>query len=254
MDDIAFDRALVRAAFDLAAETGWPRLRVAEAARHGGLDLARARLRFPGKLAVLMRFGRLADAAVLDAPPPEGSTHDRLFEALMRRFEVLNTHRAGVLALLRPGALDPLTLMMLARATRRSMGWMLEAAGLSAAGPAGKLRAAALSGVWLWTVRAWMHDDSADLAATMAALDKALARAGQWAEHLPCGGRQGPEGEPELPPEPEPPPAPEAGPSPAPGAAPTPAAAPVPAPVTLPKDASPHPDPTDPAAAADPAV
>jgi hypothetical protein len=46
------------------------------------------------------------------------------------------------------------------------------------------LRRKGLLGVWLWTLRAWERDDSADLAATMAALDTALARAGRAAQWL----------------------------------------------------------------------
>ncbi len=57
------------------------------------------------------------------------------------------------------------------------MGWMLEAAGIPAAGLRGRLRANGLVGVWLYTLRAWQDDASADLAGTMAALDKALDQA-----------------------------------------------------------------------------
>jgi ubiquinone biosynthesis protein COQ9 len=185
MDDQAFDAALVRAAFDLAAEVGWRRLRVAEAARRAGLPLDRARLRFPGNLAVLLRFGRLADAAALRHAAAEGPVRDRLFDILMQRFEFLQAHRSGVLALLRLLPCAPPLALLLHRATRRSMGWMLEGAGISAAGLEGRLRAKGLEAVWLWTVQAWRRDDSEDLSATMSALDKALTRAEGLAACLP---------------------------------------------------------------------
>ncbi len=57
------------------------------------------------------------------------------------------------------------------------MGWMLEAAGLSAAGLRGVVRAETLVGVWLYALRAWKDDESADLSGTMAAMDKALDQA-----------------------------------------------------------------------------
>ena len=41
-----------------------------------------------------------------------------------------------------------------------------------------------LAGVWLATIRAWARDDSADMAATMAALDNALDRAERIARSL----------------------------------------------------------------------
>ena len=69
MTDTEFDTALVTAAFRLAGDEGWSRLTVAKAARAAGLSLAEARARFPGRAAILLRFGRLADqAALLDEP------------------------------------------------------------------------------------------------------------------------------------------------------------------------------------------
>jgi hypothetical protein len=57
------------------------------------------------------------------------------------------------------------------------MRWMLEAAGVSTAGLRGALRVRGLMAVWLWALRAWERDESADLSGTMAALDTALRRA-----------------------------------------------------------------------------
>jgi hypothetical protein len=177
MDDADFDLALITSAFNLAAERGWRRTSIAAAARHAGLGLDRARLRFPNRAVLLMRFGRLADAAALTGVSDEGSRRDRLFDILMRRFDALQNHRAGVLALLRALPADPCLALMLTAATLRSMRWMLEGAGISAAGPIGTLRAKGLLAVWLWTLRAWQRDATDDLSATMAALDQALSRA-----------------------------------------------------------------------------
>jgi hypothetical protein len=214
MDDAEFDRALVGAAFRLAGERGWRRVSVVEAARRGDLPLDRARARFPARPMLLLRFGRIADQAALALAVSEGAQRDRLFDMLMRRIDVLQAHREGVLALLRGLPADPCLAAMLTAASLRSMAWMLEGAGISARGPLGMVRSKGLLAVWLVTVRAWRGDDSADLSATMAALDKALRRAEQIDGWL-CGRRSGsepaappPAGEPaagepptELPPE-----------------------------------------------------
>lgn len=204
MDDTEFDRALIVATFDDIAAHGWRRVSVARAARAAGLPLDRARLRFPGRGRVLLRFGRLADAAALAGPPAEGNIRDTLFDMLMRRIDVMQAHRAGMVALLRALPADPATALLLASASLSSMGWLLEAAGVSAAGPLGQLRCKGLLAVWLWTLRAWERDDSPDLAATMAALDTALARAGRAAAWL-NGRRADPD--PATPPPADPPPA-----------------------------------------------
>src|SRR5450432_2758712 len=109
-----FDTALVTAAFRLAAEDGWRKVSVAAAARAAGLSLAEARGRFPSRAAILLRFGRLADQAALLDAPSEGPVRDRLFDLLMRRFDVLQAHRAGVKALLRALPFDPPMALLLA--------------------------------------------------------------------------------------------------------------------------------------------
>ncbi len=190
MDDNEFDRLLIAAAFAAIAAEGWGRFSVAGAARAGGLALDRARLRFPRKAMVLIRFGRLADAGALAGAPEEGTVRDRLFEMLMRRIDVLQAHRPGVIALLRHLPFDPPLAALLGCANLASMGWLLEAAGVSARGPLGRLRAKGLVGVWLWATRAWMRDESQDLSMTMAALDNALARAERAAGFLPDGTRR----------------------------------------------------------------
>lgn len=181
MDDAEFDKALIASHFTLAGERGWARVRVADAARAAGLPLDRARLRFPGCGptcgTVLLRFGRLADSAALAGLDEAGTPRDRLFDIVMRRIDVLQAHRAGVLALLRALPCAPATAALLAAASLRSMAWLLDGAGIGATGPRGALRAKGLLAVWLWTVRAWQRDTSEDLSATMAALDQALDRA-----------------------------------------------------------------------------
>jgi hypothetical protein len=139
---------------------------------------------------------------------------------------VLQAHRDGLLALLRILPTDPPLAILLALATRRSMRWILEAAGVATRGLRGELRVRGLAAVWLWTVRAWRADESADLSATMAALDHALRRAEQaagWLDGRSSGGgpatekdEPGHDGEPDLPSAPldtppEPPPSPPEG-------------------------------------------
>lgn len=192
MTDTEFDQAIVKAAFEIIAERGWDHLTMADAARRAGQPLDRARARFPGKSRLLMRFGRLADQSALasaggddlaDAPH-----RDRLFDIVMRRIDALQAHRAGMLALFRALPRHPGTALMLGSLTLGSMAWLLDGAGIPTNGPKGALRVQGMLAVWLYTVRAWQKDDSADLPATMAALDRALDRAEQ-AEASICPSR-----------------------------------------------------------------
>ncbi len=205
MDDDSFDQALIAAAFTLAARDGWNAVSVAAAAHEAGLPLPSARARFAGPNAILLRFGRLADQAALTGAATEGTPRERLFDVLMRRFDALQAHRDGIRALIRALPANPPLALLLGAATNNSMGWMLEGAGISSTGLRGLLRAKGLTAVWLFTLRAWDHDNTADLSATMAALDRALARAeefGQWLDGAaaPSSPKPFPEDPPAAPP------------------------------------------------------
>lgn len=196
MDEAEFDRAAIKAVFDQAALRGWADVSLVEAAQDAGLDLARMRRRFPGRGAVLMRFGAALDGAALSGVP-SGSPRERLFDLLMNRFEALNAHREGVRALLSAMRTDPAVSALLYASTLRSMKWLLEAAGVPATGLSGALRVHGLLALWLYVLRVWEGDDSPDLSGTMAAVDRGLDRAMQAERSLP-GRRPEP---PDVPPE-----------------------------------------------------
>lgn len=202
MDDAEFDRAAVRAVFDQAALRGWADVSLVEAAREAGLELPRMRARFPGLGAVLMRFGVLADQRALAGAGTDaatlGSPRERLFDMVMNRFEALQAHRGGVMALLAGLRTDPAASLLLYGATLRSMKWLLEGAGVPASGLTGGLRVHGLMAIWLYALRAWERDESADLSGTMAAVDRGLDRALQAERSLP-GAAAEPGPEPEAP-------------------------------------------------------
>jgi len=188
MDTSQFDKALITAVFQRAALIGWRETTLVAAARDAALDLSRVRLRFPGKTAVLLRFGVVADQAVLAGASAEGTPRERLFDLIMLRFDQMQQHRDGILALMATLRTDPATALMLYGATLRSMRWMLDAAGVPSFGAVGALRVHGLMAVWSYALQAWQSDEgSTDLPATMAALDRALDRAMQAEEMLGRG-------------------------------------------------------------------
>jgi hypothetical protein len=188
MEDQQLDQALIAAVFSQAALRGWSDVNIAEAARDADLPLGRVRARFPGRGAVLLRFGVLADQAALAAGSSEPSPRERLFDMVMSRFDVLQQHRAGVLQLLRALRTDPATSLLLYSATLRSMKWLLDGASIPTSGLVGPLRVHGLLALWLYAVRAWEKDESPDLSATMAAVDRGLDRAIQAENMLPRRG------------------------------------------------------------------
>jgi len=175
------DRA-VDAALELAATQGWRDTTLADIAEAAGVSLGELRRQVGGKTEILLALARRADAAMLDAGKPEGETvRDRVFELMMRRLDALGPRKAGLKAVTRDLPRDPASLLLLGCSTARSMGWLLEAAGVDPRGPLGRLRVKALGAIYVCTLRTWFADDGADNGKTMAYLDKALRRAEQFA-------------------------------------------------------------------------
>ena len=191
MEDKQLDQTLIAAVFSQAALRGWADVNIAEAAREADLPLDRVRARFPGRGAVLLRFGVMADQAALATGSSEPNPRERLFDTVMSRFDALQQHRAGILQLLRALRTDPGTSMLLYGATLRSMKWLLDGASIPTSGIVGQLRVHGLLALWLYALRAWESDESADLSATMAAVDRGLDRAIQ-AENMLPGRERGP--------------------------------------------------------------
>ncbi len=188
MEDKQLDRALMAAVFSQAALRGWADVNIAEAARDAELPLDRVRARFPGRGAVLLRFGVMADQAALAAGSNDPSPRERLFDMVMSRFDALQQNRGGILQLLRAMRTDPATSLLLYGATLRSMKWLLDGASIPSSGLVGTLRVHGLLALWLYALRAWETDESADLSATMAAVDRGLDRAIQAENMLPGRG------------------------------------------------------------------
>lgn len=178
--------AIISAFWRVLAEGGWRGLTMRGIAAESGLSLAELRRTFDSPHAILEAHGRAVDAAVLEGTidDPGASVRDKLFDVLMRRLDALQPDRPGVVRLMHDLPMSPLLAIWLSTRMLPSMAWMLEAVGLDASGPSGLLRAKGLGGVWLAALRAWEKDDSADLSATMAALDRALDRADRLARML----------------------------------------------------------------------
>ncbi len=156
---------------------------VAQAANLGLADLYRL---YPDKVALVAAFVARIDAEVLAGTPrqsdPEETARDRLFDTMMRRYDALRAHRAALRAIRGASRRDPLLLLALAPALRRSMAAMLEAAGVSSDGAPGALRQNGLLAIHYAVSRVFDRDETGDLSKTMAALDSRLKTAEKWAQ------------------------------------------------------------------------
>jgi ubiquinone biosynthesis protein COQ9 len=167
------------AALTLAAAKGWNNTTLFDIAEESGLAIAEVRAAVSGRHGLLCTLAERADQAMLlavDADWREESIRDRLFTLLMARFDFLKDRREGMRAILAGMPADPGSALAAAAGPGlSSMRLMLEAAGLSSAGPRGAMRARALGVTYALLVRTFLDDDTEDLSRTMAAADRRLA-------------------------------------------------------------------------------
>lgn len=175
------ETALIDAAMALAAARGWRGLAMAEVAAEAGMPLADAIRIYPDRNRLLAAYRRRVDAEVVAGSPArldaDETPRDRLFDVLMRRIDVLAPHKAGVEAILRALPGEPPAALCHGLGLLESMRLSLELAGIPAAGIPGRLKAKGLAAVYANALRAWLKDDTPDMAPTMAALDRGLMQA-----------------------------------------------------------------------------
>lgn len=185
---------LAAAALEIAGADGWRSVTLAGAAERAGVDPAAARRTVRCKAGLLAAIADGVDAAMRasldeDATDPAIPVRDRLFEALMARLDTLAEDREAYRSILEDLPRDPASALAALPSLGRSMARTLEAVGERTAPPFGPVKVKGLALVWLGTLRAWSHDDSPDMAATMKALDGYLARAEEMANTFLPGAR-----------------------------------------------------------------
>jgi AcrR family transcriptional regulator len=170
---------IVDALMALAAEKSWDEISLSDVAARAGVGISQFRDAFPSKGAVLGAFSRRIDKIVLDGSTGDlanESAKDRLFDVLMRRFDALAPYKPALKAINHWAMHDPTALPALNQLAINSLRFMLEAAGVNSEGPLGALKLQGLALAWTHVFHIWLADEAPDLATTMAALDKELAR------------------------------------------------------------------------------
>jgi AcrR family transcriptional regulator len=180
------NEAALDAFIRLIAEKGFADVALRDVAEAAGLGLAELYRVYPDKVALVAAFLAKIDAEVLAGTPsrtdPEETARDRLFDAMMRRYDAQRPYREALGAIRRAGARDPMLALAMAPALRRSMAAMLEAASVPSEGLGGALRQNGLLAIHYAVSRVYDKDETTDLSKTMAALDSRLKTAERWAQ------------------------------------------------------------------------
>jgi AcrR family transcriptional regulator len=168
---------IIDAALRLAAEKPWPEITPADIAGASGVSLADLAEHVSGKSQILEAFARRIDSrllASLAGDPVEGDAHDRLFDIVLRRFELLAPHKAAIASIAKAPADGPVEWLNLLTSSLVTQGWLFAAADIKLSGLTGDVAKLGLAKVGADTLRIWLEDDDAGLSRTMAALDRKL--------------------------------------------------------------------------------
>jgi AcrR family transcriptional regulator len=180
------NEAALDAFLGLIAEKGFADVALRDVAEAAGFGLADLYRLYPDKVALVAAFMARIDtevlAGTLSGKDPEETARDRLFDAMMRRYDALRPHRAALGAIRRAGTRDPMLALALGPALRRSMRAMLEAAAVPSDGLSGALRQNGLLAIHYAVSRVFDRDETTDLSKTMAALDSRLKMAERWSQ------------------------------------------------------------------------
>jgi len=193
--------AVAAAGMKLVGERGWRSFSVGAVAEEAGLSLAEVYGVCADAAEFVAAVGAVMDrhmAENLPAPDPAERARDRVFDAVMARFDAMAPHKLGFDAMWRGLRRDPMAAGEAARVFRRSMTWTLEAAGVNVAGLAGAVRLRGFGLLWLRVFQTWLEDDEGQ-AQTMAELDRRLRRAGWlFGRDRSASLRPEPDGEPQA--------------------------------------------------------
>lgn len=166
-----------QAAFGLAERMGWSEISMAQIAEASGLSLIEIMRHAPSKAAILESFGRDIDEAMLqvfEKHPAEGSPHDRLFDVILKRLEVMAPYRGVVASVLKTALRDAGEGLKLLQSVSDSVGWIISAARVEQEPQWQGLGRLMLLRLYGRILAVWTKDDDPGLARTMAALDRGL--------------------------------------------------------------------------------
>jgi ubiquinone biosynthesis protein COQ9 len=178
MDDFDANKLRIRqAAFALAERRSWHEITMAAIAEQSGLSIAAMMRDVPSKAAILRDFSRDIDWAMLlvfEKYPAEGEAHDRLFDVIIKRLEIMQPYRPVIGSVMKRRIGDPGEAAVMLQSVAVTVGWIAAAAKVEEEPAWQSLGRLGLGRAYVKALAAWIGDDDPGLSRTMAALDRAL--------------------------------------------------------------------------------
>lgn len=176
-------KMIISGALDCAEKTAWQHVTLSDIADASGLECDLVKSLATRKATILQwvwdDLDRQVMAEYIDLADEDAENQEKLFEAMMCRFDLMQERRAAYLSLYHAAVKDPVFIKRFATDAQDSMIKMVQFLKIDIA-IMGTYHgsAIALSSLYLYVLHVWSKDESADMAQTMAALDKRLGQLG----------------------------------------------------------------------------
>jgi ubiquinone biosynthesis protein COQ9 len=177
MEDFGAQLRIRQAAFALAERKPWHEITMAAIAQQSGLSISALMRDVESKAAILKDFSRDIDRSMLlvfEKYPPEGEAHDRLFDVIIKRLEIMHPYRPVISSVMKRWFGDPGEAAVMLQSLATTVGWIAAAARVEEEPAWGSWRKIGLGRAYLKALSAWIGDDDPGLSRTMAALDRSL--------------------------------------------------------------------------------
>jgi len=169
---------LIQTMLMMASKKSWSDIVLKEIIEKSGVDNDMATALFSNKDALLGAYHTKIDYEM--AQDCQGTftenddIKDRLFDVFMARFDLINDHRAAMISILNDITMNPAQSFCGLPHVCASVHKICDVANVNADGWCGAAKITALTVLYLKFLRDWVRDDSDDMAATMASLDRGL--------------------------------------------------------------------------------
>lgn len=177
--DSALRTRLYRMGIDMIASAGWRTTTIEKIARQAKISLDRAAAIFPDPYALAQALADDIDRRTTDMLGAVDVTlplRDRLFDALMTRFDVMQQDRAALLAIMEGAQSDRRLALQGVKSAHAAMRQILLRCGMPMKETKDRWLLFGLMALYARGLCVWRRDVSHDLSATMAALDRMMDR------------------------------------------------------------------------------
>lgn len=189
MTDKKQNQKICEATLRVAAD-GWDKVTLERIAKASKISLTEIKNKFAAPrdvLPLIVDYITATSFASCGKIDKKASAHDRLFDILMARFDVLQPHRRAIRSITESARKAPQIGLRMAPAEFQAMKKTMKFAGVEAQKTCAGLQVAGLLGVFCFTCFVWWNDETLDMSKTMAALDRALRMAHRAATLLRVG-------------------------------------------------------------------